>query len=160
MERGVRTAVVLKKSLPPSEDDFPSLAKSEAKGAGAGAGAGAWGSSEKRFADLARSWGAQQKEEEEERKRLMKQKVTEDMMRREQEEKDRAFYRIGLAKASQLIYKENRDDEEAELYDLGGAKPVEKDAVAMDDFDMYVPPEEEETCSNWNAPRKNRYDLY
>ncbi len=156
MERGARTAVVPKKSLPPSEDDFPSLAKSDGE---KGKGGGAWGS-EKRFADLARSWGAQQKEEEEERKRLMKQKVTEDMMRREQEEKDRAFYRIGLAKASQLIYKENRDDEEAELYDLGGAKPVEKDAVTTDDFDMYVPPEEEETCSNWNAPRKNRYDLY
>jgi hypothetical protein len=144
----------VKKSAPPSDGDFPSLAGSGEKGKGGGA----WGS-EKRFADLARSWGVQQKETEEERKRLMKQRVTEDMLRQEREEKDRAFYHIGLAKATQLIYRDNRGDEEAGLYDLGGAKPVDKDAVELDDSDMYVPPEEE-TGDNWNAPRKSRYDLY
>jgi len=144
-----------KKSAPPSDGDFPSLVASGEKGKGGG---GAWGS-EKRFADLARSWGVQQKETEEERKRLMKQRVTEDMIRQEREEKDRAFYRIGLAKATQLIYRDNHGDEEAGLYDLGGAKPVDKDVEALDDSDMYVPPEEE-TDDNWNAPRKSRYDLY
>lgn len=150
----------------PEEGEFPTLGSSEAGGSSGSSGSsgsksGAWGSG-KRFADLARSWGVEQKEKEEENKRLAKQKATEERLRREQEEKERAFYRVGLARATQLIYRGGRGDEEdAGLYDLGGAKPVEREIV-VDDSDLYDP-EEEDTrrieTGDWNS-RKSRHDLY
>ena len=141
----------------PEEGEFPTLGSSEA---GSGSKSGAWGSG-KRFADLARSWGVEQKEKEEENKRLAKQKATEERLRREQEEKERAFYRVGLARATQLIYKGGRGDEDAGLYDLGGAKPVEREIV-VDDSDLYDPEEEEARrieTGDWNS-RKSRHDMY
>jgi hypothetical protein len=153
-----KTGIVKEKALP-SESEFPSMV-------GAGSkknGSGAWGS-EKRFADLARSWGVQQKEEEEERKRLAKQKATEEMIRREREEKERTFYRVGLARATQLIYRENREEDDG-VYDLGGAKPVEREELEMDSDTDGGGVEEEEVRGNGGvsdgyAPRKSRYELY
>ncbi len=116
----------------------------------------------KPFADLARSWGVEQKEKEEEQKRLTKQKATEERMRREQEEKERSFYRVDLARATQLIYRENQEEEEG-LYDLGGAKPVEREELEDDESTMYLPEEEAmkgDGGCDWAPTRKSRYDLY
>lgn len=145
---------------PPTKEEFPSLASAPRPSSEVA-------SSASRFSDLARSWGVQQREQEEVKKRLAKQSITEEILKREKEEKERTFYRVDLARASQLIYQDKsaKGDEEAGRYDLGGAKSVALDDIEQDE-DMYVPEEEEERDGAGNIRvvdggyRKSRYDLY
>ena len=152
--------VASRRVAPPVQEEFPSLAPR------APSTSSAWSaSSSSRFADLARTWGVQQREQEEEKKRLAKQRMTEEALKREQDEKDRAFYRVGLAQASQMIYRgsSGQAEEDASRYDLGGGK-----AVVLDDMDseeeMYVPEEEERSGGGIRVVdgeyRKSRHDLY
>jgi hypothetical protein len=92
--------------------------------------------------------------------------MTEEALKREKERKERAFYRVGLARASQLIYQKSSGGEDVTgEYDLGGAKPV--DLEEMDgEIDRYLPEEEEEKEKEKGVHvldgsfRKSRYDMY
>lgn len=149
------------RGAPPSQEEFPSLAPR------APSTSSAWSaSSSSRFADLARTWGIQQREQDEEKKRVAKQRMTEEALKREQDEKDRAFYRVGLAQASQMIYRgsSGQAEEEASRYDLGGGKAVVLDDMDSDEEEMYAPEEEERSGSGIRVVdgeyRKSRHDLY
>lgn len=157
--------VASRRFAPPVQEEFPSLAPQAPRATTASATSAWSASSSSRFADLARTWGVQQREQEEEKKHLAKQRMTEEILKREQNEKDRAFYRVGLAQASQMIYRgsSGQAEEDASRYDLGGGK-----AVVLDDMDseeeMYVPEEEERSGGGIRAVdgeyRKSRHDLY
>jgi hypothetical protein len=110
----------------------------------------AWGQvAGKRFADLARSWGVQQKEEEEERKRLARERITAEQKEREREEKERAYFRI--VDPTKVLY--GGEVRPQMVYDLGG-----------DQDDLVAEVEEEESDLDEEVEdvvyRRSKHDLY
>lgn len=110
----------------------------------------AWGQAAgQRFADLARSWGVQQKEEEEERKRMAKERITAEQKEREREEKERAYFRI--VDPTKVLYGGNVRPQV--VYDLGGDQDELVSEVEEDESD--VDQEAEDVVY-----RRSKHDLY
>jgi hypothetical protein len=152
MASATRSSGSVSSRVAPSQNDFPTLgaASSTTK-------TGVWmKDAGKRFSDMARSWGVQQKEEEEQQKRLAKEKQNEAQRQREQERKERAFYGVGVVNTVRLLNGGSGAREERR-YDLGGEQEALEEEVLEEED-----PDEEETYEQddgWNE-RRSKNELY
>ena len=100
------------------------------------------------FAEMARSWGVQQKEEEEERKRLAKERVTSEQQQRERENKERSYFRI--VDPTRILYGGRKSEV---TYDLGG----DQDELVAEVYDDE--PEPEQVVEDVSY-RRSKHELY